>query len=158
AGGNGALYWILSGKQDDGSLYPDYDGFTVYAANPVFITLGNFAQMMAANRALVFPPVADDDSALTEFETPTTLNPPANDVTYGGATLDPGSIDLDPATVGQQSTQSVYGGTFVVQSGGTVLFTPAAGVAGKAQITYTIKDSRGQTSNPAALVVTVKPN
>lgn len=27
---DGILFWILSGKQDDGSLYPDYDGFTVY--------------------------------------------------------------------------------------------------------------------------------
>ena len=27
---DGALFWILSGRQDDGSLYPDYDGFTVY--------------------------------------------------------------------------------------------------------------------------------
>ncbi len=27
---DGSLFWILSGKQDDGSLYPDYDGFTLY--------------------------------------------------------------------------------------------------------------------------------
>lgn len=27
---DGALFWLLSGRQDDGSLYPDYDGFTVY--------------------------------------------------------------------------------------------------------------------------------
>lgn len=26
----GAAFWILSGKQADGSPYPDYDGFTVY--------------------------------------------------------------------------------------------------------------------------------
>ena len=26
SGGAGALYWILSGKQDDGTLYPDFDG------------------------------------------------------------------------------------------------------------------------------------
>lgn len=29
-GVDGALFWLLSGHQDDGSLYPDYDGFTVY--------------------------------------------------------------------------------------------------------------------------------
>jgi mannan endo-1,4-beta-mannosidase len=28
--GDGMMFWLLSGKQDDGSLYPDYDGFTVY--------------------------------------------------------------------------------------------------------------------------------
>lgn len=27
---DGSLFWILSGKRDDGSLYPDYDGFTIY--------------------------------------------------------------------------------------------------------------------------------
>ncbi len=27
---NGALVWILSAHRDDGSLYPDYDGFTIY--------------------------------------------------------------------------------------------------------------------------------
>ena len=27
---NGMLFWILAGKQNDGSLYPDYDGFTIW--------------------------------------------------------------------------------------------------------------------------------
>lgn len=27
---DGAMFWLLSSRQDDGSLYPDYDGFTVY--------------------------------------------------------------------------------------------------------------------------------
>jgi mannan endo-1,4-beta-mannosidase len=27
---DGAMFWLLSGHQDDGSLYPDFDGFTVY--------------------------------------------------------------------------------------------------------------------------------
>jgi mannan endo-1,4-beta-mannosidase len=42
--GTGALYWILSGVQDDGTLYPDYDGFTVYCPSPVCTTIGNFAR------------------------------------------------------------------------------------------------------------------
>ena len=29
-GMQGILFWLLSGHQDDGSFYPDYDGFTVY--------------------------------------------------------------------------------------------------------------------------------
>lgn len=28
--GDGMMFWLLSGRQDDGSPYPDYDGFTVY--------------------------------------------------------------------------------------------------------------------------------
>jgi mannan endo-1,4-beta-mannosidase len=157
-GGAGALYWILSGKQDDGSLYPDYDGFTVYANTPVFTTLGNFAQMMAANRALVFPPVADIDTAVTEFNTAATLNPPANDIAYGGATVVPGSLDLDPAAAGRQATIAVTGGTFVAGADGVVTFTPTAGFSGKVQASYIIQDSAGRTSNAAALSVTVKPD
>ena len=36
--GTGALYWMLSGVRDDGSLYPDYDGYTVYCPTPVCTT------------------------------------------------------------------------------------------------------------------------
>jgi mannan endo-1,4-beta-mannosidase len=153
------LCWaILSARQDDGSLYPDYDGFTVYAGTPVFITLGHFADMMAANRGMTFPPVADHDTVVTEFNTPVTLNPPASDITYGGATLKVNSVDLDPATAGQQTTISVTGGTFVASSNGTVAFTPASGFVGQAEASYVIKDSSARLSNIAQLRVTVKPD
>lgn len=33
AGDTGALYWILSGRQDDATLYPDYDGFTDFTTD-----------------------------------------------------------------------------------------------------------------------------
>ncbi len=157
SGGDGALYWILSGRQDDGSLYPDYDGFTVYAGTPVFATLGNFAQMMAANQRMTFPPVADDDTAITEFNTAVTLNPPANDITYGGATLKVNSLDLDPSAAGQQTTLSVAGGTFAAFPDGTVTFTPANGLSGKVTASYVITDSSARASNAAVLTVTVKP-
>jgi mannan endo-1,4-beta-mannosidase len=157
-GGAGALYWILSGIQDDGTLYADYDGFTVYAGTPVFQMLGNFARSMNANAAQLFPPVADDDAAVTEFETPLTIAALANDVAYGGAALVPGSMDLDPAAAGQQTSVTVAAGTFAWQPDGSVLFTPAAGFSGKAQAAYTVADSAGRTSNVAALTVTVKPS
>jgi mannan endo-1,4-beta-mannosidase len=155
--GAGALYWILSGKQDGGSYYQDYDGFTVYCPSPVCTTVSNFAAMMTEDQAMVFPPVADNDTATTEFETPVTLTPAANDITYGGASLVPGSIDLDPTVDGQQTTVTVYGGSFTLQPDGTVLFTPEAGFSGKSQASYTIPDSLGQLSNPANLTVTVLP-
>ncbi|MCI0396853.1 MAG: cellulase family glycosylhydrolase [Chloroflexi bacterium] len=157
-GGSGALYWILSGLQDDGSYYPDYDGFTVYCPSPVCITISNFAAMMTANQAMVFPPVADHDTAVTEFETAVTLDPPANDITYGSAVLEPSTVDLDPETTGQQVTRTVPGGTFEWQPDGMVLFTPAAGFSGQAAISYTIADSDGRTSNAANLSVIVLPS
>jgi mannan endo-1,4-beta-mannosidase len=158
SGGAGALYWILSGKQDDGSLYPDYDGYTVYCPSPVCTTLSNFGAMMKANRQLVFAPVADVDTAVTEYNTPVSLNPIANDIAYGGAGLLPGSLDLDPATAGQQTTATVAGGTFVASPNGTVTLTPSDGFSGKAEVSYTVKDSTNRTSNAAGIAVTVKPN
>jgi mannan endo-1,4-beta-mannosidase len=156
--GAGALYWILSGKQDGGDLYADYDGFTVYCPSPVCITLNNFATAMNSGMMGYHPPVADDDTATTEFETAVTLAVMANDITYGGASLASGSIDLDPTAAGRQTTQSVYGGQFNWQPDGTVLFTPSVGFSGKAAAVYTIQDSYGQTSNKGGLLVTVKPN
>lgn len=159
AGGAGALYWILSGKSEDGiSLYPDYDGFTVYCPSPVCLATANFATEMNANKLMLFSPVADNDAAITEFETPVTLSPLANDITYGGASLNSGSLDLDPATTGQQTAITVYGGIFAAQVDGSVTFTPAAGFNGKSLASYTVMDSLGSLSNIAALTVTVKPS
>lgn len=156
--GNGALYWILSGIQDDGTNYPDYDGFTVYCPSPVCTTIGNFARAIASHRPMLFPPVADNDVVLTEAETPATLAVAANDIAYGHKnTVKPETIDLDPSAAGQQTTVSTDGGTFALQSDGAVVFTPNAGFWGKAQASYTIRDRFRRTSNAAALDVTVKP-
>lgn len=156
--GAGALYWILSGEQDGGTLYPDYDGFTVYCPSPVCTTMANFGRMMAANRWMEFPPVADDDSAVTPFAAAVSIPILANDITYGGAALDPATIDLDPAAPGIQTTLYVYGGTFALQPDASVLFTPDAGFSGRAQGSYQVADSRGRISNTAVLYITVMPD
>jgi mannan endo-1,4-beta-mannosidase len=44
--GNGWMFWILSGVQDNGALYPDYDGFTVYYPSTTATLLANAAQQM----------------------------------------------------------------------------------------------------------------
>lgn len=155
--GAGALYWILSGIQDDETLYPDYDGYTVYCPSPVCTTFGNFADRLQRFR-LYFPPVADHDRAVTEFDTPASLNPAANDVAYLWADVAPDSIDLDPATDGQQTSVTVAGGTFELQPDYSVLFTPEAGFAGEAVADYTINDDFYRGSNVASLNVVVKPN
>ena len=45
-GGTGALFWMLSGAQDDGTPFPDYDGATVYCPSPVCATIGDFSRKM----------------------------------------------------------------------------------------------------------------
>jgi uncharacterized repeat protein (TIGR01451 family) len=102
-------------------------------------------------------PVARNDAATTPLNTPVTLNIPGNDATSGGATLNPGSIDLDPATPGQQTTRTVPGeGTFTLDPAtGRVTFTPVNGFTGTSTIPYTINDSNGTPSNIANITVTV---
>lgn len=63
---DGALFWILSGHRDDGSLYPDYDGFTVYypenwSTAQIFT---DYAQRMRRKSQLAF----DWNSLLNEAE------------------------------------------------------------------------------------------
>ncbi len=155
-GGAGFLYWILSGIQDDGKLYPDYDGFTVYCPSPVCTTIGNAAREIRSGQRATAP-VADHDTVVTEFGVPATVAPAANDIAYRSK-VRPGSIDLDPATAGRQVTRTVTGGVFTLAADGTLTFTPAEGFAGRATASYTIRDQAGRLSDTATVTVTVKPD
>ena len=72
---DGMLYWILSDVQDDGSLYPDYDGFTVYCPSPVCTTLSNFSLALRKEQKKFAPviyrefPLADAAGAHRLMET-----------------------------------------------------------------------------------------
>ena len=155
--GAGALYWMLAGDQDNGSPYPDYDGFTVYCPSPVCTTISNFSSLFQL-KGLMFPPVADDDEATVPFNTAVTLHATANDITYWGVALEPRTLDLDPATAGRQTTLTTAAGIFAAQANGDVVFTPVAGFTGKATASYVVKDAMGHLSNAAALTVNVKPD
>lgn len=85
------------------------------------------------------------------------MSPTANDIGYIGP-VRASTIELDPATAGQQKTLTVAGGTFVLGADANVTFTPAAGFHGKAAATYTVKDLPGTTSNVATITVTVRPD
>lgn len=156
--GGGALYWMLSDKQDDGTLYPDYDGYTVYCPTPVCTTFSHFAAMMKLQRPIPFPPVADHDTETVEFNTSATLAATANDVSYAPARLLLDSIDLDPATPGQQLEHVSAAGTFKLISAGIVTFTPASMFSGEAVATYVVRAAADRVSNPATLTVVVKPD
>jgi mannan endo-1,4-beta-mannosidase len=46
--GNGDQFWILTGLQDDGTLYPNYDGFRVtYPSSTATVIAQHEAQMRA---------------------------------------------------------------------------------------------------------------
>jgi len=159
SGGNGALFWILTGLQDDGTLYPDYDGFRITCPSPVCTTLANAAIGLESRRTFDrLAPVADNLSTVVEFAQTATFAPAASAVAYGHHNAPvAGTIDLDTATAGQQTSITVTGGTFALQTNGTVLFTPASGYHGPASTTFTIQDKLHRTSNVATLSVFVKP-
>src|SRR5581483_583762 len=105
------------------------------------------------------PPVAVNDSSLNNLQGPVTLNVTAND-TDPHNDLDPSTVDLDPATPGQQTTFIVSGqGFWQVDSSGNVTFLPNVGFTGNpTPIPYTVADKTGLTSNPATITVTYAPD
>lgn len=44
--GDGDLFWMLAGLQDNGTPYPDYDGYTIYCPSPLCTLLSNHARQM----------------------------------------------------------------------------------------------------------------
>ncbi len=100
------------------------------------------------------PPVANPDTALTQLNTPVTVAVTANDTDADG-TIDAATVDLDPATAGQQTTFAVAGeGTFSDDGAGNVTFTPEPAFTGMSSITYTVNDNDGGTSNTATITIT----
>lgn len=45
-GGSGAMFWILSGYESPGKLYPDYDHFTIYQGDESAALVGDYARRM----------------------------------------------------------------------------------------------------------------
>lgn len=154
--GNGGLYWILSGRQDNGGLYGDFDGFTIYEETPTFQTLENFAQSLLAGAAGDYPPVADHDVGYLTHDTTAVFDPRRNDVAYNQdpATL---TIDLDVGVAGAQSSLTRDG--YQVDAGPDgVTFTPAPGYVGRVDLEYRVHDAAGRESNDARLSVVVSPD
>ena len=105
-------------------------------------------------------PIAQDDSTTTPFNTPATLtNITANDTAFGtGNSIVINTIDLDPSTLGQQTSfTDVDGNQWSVNiTTGDVTFTPATNYTGTATIPYSVQDASGQIAT-ANLSVTVAP-
>ena len=88
---------------------------------------------------------------------PAIIDVAANDATTNaGGTLNRSAIDLDPNTLGLQTTFTLPNqGTFSLTSAGSVQFTPIATFLGTASSSYTIQDSFALTSNVATITVNV---
>jgi large repetitive protein len=107
------------------------------------ISDGNGGQSTATVRVTVNPvndvPVAVNDNAATNEDTPVTLNPLVND----------SDVDGNPLTITSATSPQ---GTVVLNPDGTITFTPNAHFNGPATITYTITDGNGGTSTATITV------
>ena len=107
------------------------------------------------------PPTAINDIANTDQDTSITFNViTPNDTDPDGDTLTVSAVNDNQVTVGQVTT-GTNGGQFIVQADGTVTFDPAGdfddlgvGETAATEITYTITDSQGGTSE-ATITVTI---
>ncbi len=155
----------------DGTYTVDAAGnvtFTPDAAltgNPTAITYtvndnaGNTSNAATLTVTYGVAPVAVDDSqnntGVPSPTNPTTLATVGANDTDADGTIDPATVDLDPATAGIQSSFTNADGTYTVDAAGNVTFTPDAALTGNpTAITYTVNDNAGNTSNAATLTVT----
>jgi hypothetical protein len=142
----------------NGTATVNTDGTVLYTPNTGFMGTDTFTYMVNdgtvdSNVATVTvtveedtgneAPVAVDDSATTPFNTPVTISVLDNDTDADGDTLQP-SIVADPTN-----------GTAVVNTDGTILFTPNTGFVGAETFTYLVNDGTID-SNVATVTVIVE--
>jgi gliding motility-associated-like protein len=99
-------------------------------------------------------PVATDDNATTDINTPVTIHVVANDTDSDG-TIDAGTVDLNTSQGGIQKSRTTAQGSFTVNESGFVTYTPANSFTGTATLGYTVNDNKGTTSNVATITITV---
>ena len=156
-GVDGALYWILSAEEDNGTLYADYDGFTVYCPSPVCSLITAHADLVPSplkKPQTLHTTIADNDAVTIERDTVVQIDIVANDVSLS-VPIRTRTLDLDPATNGRQSTITRTGGTLTIVSEGIVSFTAEPGFTGRVDFPYSV--GNGLTTSTATLSVTVRP-
>ncbi|TWV79908.1 hypothetical protein CEW93_010615, partial [Moraxella sp. VT-16-12] len=131
------------------TLSPDAikDGSTLTAQNTRGTDTAPSTSVVADNDAAPAnqPPVANDDVAVTDYETAVTIDVLANDT----------DADNDPLTITQASVDPAQGTVSI--DNGKLIFTPAAGFEGEATINYTISDGKEVSSAKVTTTVAVAP-
>jgi CshA-type fibril repeat protein len=153
---DGDALTVTAATSDDGTVVINDDGTITFTPNADFtgdaeiaytITDGNGGTDDAIAKVSVGEvsdaPVAEDDTAETDEDTPVTIAVLANDT----------DADGDPLTVIAASTDD---GTVTINDDGTIEFTPNPDFNGEATITYTITDGNGG-EDTAEVTVTVNP-
>ena len=149
---------IVSGPSN-GSVVNNGDGTVTYTPNANFngsdsctYTLrdsngapSNVATVTITVGPVNDTPIANDDTVLTNENNSILIEVTLNDDDPDG-TIDPATIMIDHAPAS---------GTVQVAGDGSITYSPNADFNGIDQFTYTVKDSKGATSNVAMVIVTV---
>ncbi len=157
---------------DEGTYTAHADGTVTFDPVPSFVGTGTPLTYRVSDdagrtvsstiRATVTPitPTAVDDSASTPYLHQVTVDVLTND-TAGAASapLDSSSVLLrDPADGTWKSTVAIPGeGTYAVQPGGAVLFTPLSGFSGTSSLPYRVLDTNGTAASATLTVVVGDP-
>ena len=96
-GGAGWMYWLLSGHRDDGSYYPDYDGYNVNDTQTTYNLLKIAGARISAQSCGAPPPTA-------------TLTPTALYTSTPTPTVAPGTTIVDDSVTGTGQNQFNYSG------------------------------------------------
>ncbi|HDM8230555.1 TPA: tandem-95 repeat protein, partial [Vibrio campbellii] len=106
-------------------------------------TLEDSAEVLVTVNPINDAPVANDDNAVTDEDTPVTINVLPNDT----------DVDGDTLTIVNASVPADQGTVEIVD--GKLVFTPADNFNGEATISYTVSD--GELEDSAEVSVTVNP-
>ncbi|HET9137976.1 cellulose binding domain-containing protein [Actinophytocola sp.] len=139
-GGDGWMFWILTGIQDDGQLYPDFDGFRIVTPSASATVLANAAAQMGGG--------GGDNTAPTQPGTPTVSGVTATSATLTWtASTDTGGSGLAGYTVFREQ-----GATDPVLAQPTTNSVALTGLSPNTayQVYVRARDGAGNLSTPSA--------
>ncbi len=143
---NGPANGTVSVNPDGSVTYTPNDNYQGTDSFTYIVTSGGVSESTTVS-VDVTPvndaPVAKDDTAITDEDTPVTIDVLPND----------NDIDGDKLSIQSASVPEAQGKVEIVD--GKLVFTPAENFNGQAEITYTVTD--GQLTDEAKVTVTVNP-
>ncbi|MBO0236466.1 tandem-95 repeat protein [Vibrio parahaemolyticus] len=143
---NGPANGTVSVNPDGSVTYTPNDNYQGTDSFTYIVTSGGVSESTTVS-VDVTPvndaPVAKDDTAITDEDTPVTIDVLPND----------NDIDGDKLSIQSASVPEVQGKVEIVD--GNLVFTPAENFNGDAEITYTVTD--GELTDAAKVTVTVNP-
>jgi len=136
---------------------PNYSGTATinYVVSDNEGAKSNVASISVTVNSVNAAPAGVPDSIETESNRAASVNVVSNDTDADG-TLEPGSVDLDPVTTGDQKRIDLPEGVLEVTPAALVTYTPAENYFGTFSTSYTVKDNEGAVSNETTITINVR--